>query len=199
MERELEQVLAHTAYEEAEHNARLCEEKEEEQGLAQYELEDPTDTAFDSSPSSRGEIKETDESGTDSSGEDDGRDAGEEEALIGSTSPRRLEEGIRLLGTGKLLRGDRKRMKPTKHVSWIDLEKGGETAVTQVFPADSPIVYDRRPAPMRREVKLLAAETKMDKLLVMIIIALIVVILISFGVFVILMVTGIIQKRDTGQ
>lgn len=74
--------------------------------------------------------------------------------------------------------GERRRAKPKKRVSWIDLERGKPSAVTQVYQVDSPQHYDRSPAPMHREQTLLTAETKTDKLLIVIIIALIIVILI---------------------
>jgi len=135
-------------------------------------------------------------------------------------------------GLGDKAERKRERVKPKKRVSWIDLEKGRTSAVTQVYAVDSPLRYDRRPAPMGVG-KNLQPETRSDKVLIWIIIALIVVILVrfqtssflsslfivipfvilplfavlmlhhfcnhstpnSFGVFILLMVTGFL-KRD---
>ena len=121
--------------------------------------------------------KITDESETDSGEE------GEDEVKLSKCNSKNTDkEQTNEVVFGEDGKGtERKRAKPKKRVSWIDLERGRASAVTQVFQVDSPLHYDRSPAPMRREQRLLNAETKMDKLLIVIIIALIVVILIRYS------------------
>jgi len=91
--------------------------------------------------------------------------------------------------------------KAKKKVSWIDLEGGSALKhsgpVTEVFLADSRYVYDRTPLPVYRDFRMASAQQKMDRLLFVVVVGLVVLILISFTIFVVLMLMGVIQQQDS--
>jgi len=93
--------------------------------------------------------------------------------------------------------------KAKKKVSWIDLEGGVAGGlkhagpVTEVFLADSRHVYDRSPLHVYRDFRMASAQQKMDRLLFVVVVGLVVIILVSFTVFVVLMLLGVIQQQDS--
>jgi len=114
------------------------------------------------------------------------------------------EEGIEQTRKSGGLASRERRLKKKKRVSWIDLEQGKTPnspvplrgPVTQVFTADSSNIYDRSPVPLRQDMKMFEAESKMDKLLITIIVLLVLIVALSFGAFVIMMFAGVIQQND---
>jgi len=112
-----------------------------------------------------------------------------------------LEGGLLDEDTRKRLKEQTRAAKAKKKVSWIDLE-GRATLkhagpVTEVFLADSRYVYDRTPLPVYRDFRMASAQQKMDRLLFVVVIGLVVVILVSFTIFVVLMLMGVIQQQDS--
>jgi len=120
------------------------------------------------------------------------------------TSPPQNESSV-TVGEGSLDENSLKRQaraaKAKKKVSWIDLEGGAALKhsgpVTEVFLADSRYVYDRTPLPVYRDFRMASAQQKMDRLLFVVVIGLVVLILVSFTIFVVLMLMGVIQQQDS--